>query len=134
MSSLDELLLTDIKHSSDFMQASGSGDISLVSGLDNVTDALLRRLVTEPGAFIHRPEYGVGIKRFQNAPGTLATKRELATRITKNFESDPRVESVLGVTVINDDYTPEKFTIIVRVKIIGYGERAMTFTPFGELP
>jgi hypothetical protein len=134
MPSLDEFFLTDIAHQSDLLQKTDSGDLEIVSGLDNVKEALFRRLATEPGTLVHRPDYGVGIKQFQNAPATLATKRSLALRITEQFSQDSRVEKVLGILITNDDYKSDNFNVLVRVKLIGYGEQSLSFTPFGEVP
>jgi phage baseplate assembly protein W len=131
MAQIDEILLTDIAHKSDFLKTA-TGDLDIISGLENVKDALFRRLVTTPGTLIHRPNYGVGIERFQNAPNTLGNQRLIANRIQEQFEQDPRVEAVTGVRVEVGDLTPEKTIITIRVKIRGYDELALTFIPFGE--
>ena len=132
MANITEILLTDIEHDKDFVRIAGEGDLQLISGLKNMKAALLRRLVTSPGALVHRPEYGVGIKDFQNAPNTLETRRSLALRIRDNFLRDSRVEEVSGVQVIFDDNSPQIVTIIARVKIIGFSEQEFSFIPFGE--
>lgn len=134
MARLNEILFTDVLHRSDLVKKSDAGDLDQVSGLENLKLALFRRLLTEPGTLIHRPDYGVGIKRWQNAPATLASKRSLASAITDQFQRDSRVESVVGVRVIDNDREPDKFTIVVRVKVIGYGEQTLEFIPFGEVP
>jgi hypothetical protein len=74
----------------------------------------------------------VGIKDYQNAPATLDTKRKLALEIQEQFLRDVRVESVDGVTMETDDFSPEKTTIKVTVSLVGYGETEMEFQPFGE--
>jgi len=134
MAKIDEILLTDLKHDRDLVKKDGSGDLASISGLENIRQALLRRLVTEPGSIVHRPDYGVGIKRFQNAPATMATKSALALKIDEQFARDFRVEKVLGVSFQSDDYQPHRVTISVRVKLVGYGEAKMQFIPFDEVP
>jgi phage baseplate assembly protein W len=131
MADIEEIYLTDIKHEDDF-ERNSSGNLELISGLDNVKAALFRRLITSKGTIIHRPEYGVGIKDYQNAPATLDTKRKLALEIQEQFLRDVRVESVDGVTMETDDFSPEKTTIKVTVSLVGYGETEMEFQPFGE--
>lgn len=133
MASAEEIYLCDLKHNTDFARRDGTGDLATIAGLANLKNALLRRLVTEPGSLVHRPEYGVGIKRYQNAPATLSNKRELALRISDQFRRDSRVEDVLGVQILIDDAKPSYSTIIVRVKIVGYGEGSFDFQPFGEV-
>ncbi len=128
---LDDLLGTDIAHKSDLLVTPG-GDLDTITGLANVKEALFRRLMTSPGTLAHRPNYGVGLKNYQNAPNSLSVQRELAGKIQEQFEQDPRVEGVLGVSVGYSDDNPGLVTLTVRVKIVGYSEQAMEFTPFGE--
>jgi hypothetical protein len=129
MASVADVLLTDLAHKRDFLPTPG-GDLQTISGMQNVRDALFARLMTEPGSLIHRPDYGVGIKRFQNALNRLGKQRELAGRISENFARDPRVEKVEGVLVDYDESNPSKVTIVVRVKVVGVDAVVMNFTPF----
>lgn len=132
MASIEEVLGRDIAHKSDFL-LTATGDLDTLSGLENVKQALYRRLLTSPGSLIHRPNYGVGIKDFQNAPAGLETQRQLALRIQEQFEQDPRIESVLGVRLDVNDLFPEMTEVIVRVRVRGYDEEAsLNFIPFGE--
>lgn len=131
MATIEEAYKKDLAYKSDFVLSS-TGDFDTISGLENMKQALFNRLVTSPGSLIHRPNYGVGIKDFQNSPSTLSTQRQLALRIQEQFELDPRVEKVTGVQVNFDTLTPEKSIIIVKVKLQGYDEEAMKFIPFGE--
>lgn len=131
MANLTETLGTDLVLKSDMM-VTPSGDLDLISGLDNIQLALFHRLVTSPGALVHRPNYGVGIKDYQNAPGSLTVYRALAQRISEQFVQDPRVSSVLGVSITQDETNPYLFVLVVRADIIGYGEQALQFTPFSE--
>jgi hypothetical protein len=82
---------------------------------------------------IHRPNYGVGIKRFQNAPTSIATQRRLALKIKEQCERDRRVESLLGVKIIRSDLEPSKSILVIRVKPVGYGETEFKFSVFGEV-
>jgi len=134
MSTLEESLLTDIWHET----AVGStvapdGDLSSVKGLKNIQEALVRRLVTIPGTLVHRPTYGVGIRRFQNSLMSLENQKVLALRIKDQFEEDSRVEEVQKFRFVNDDKDSSKLVIFITVKIKGYGETAMEFVPFGDI-
>lgn len=131
MASLAETLGTDILHKSD-LQRTATGDLATISGLENLRIALFHRLVTVPGSLVMRPNYGVGVKLYQNAPATLTNQRKLALDIQANLIQDDRVESVESVRFEVDDLTPEKSKIIVKIKVAGLGETEMTFTPFGE--
>jgi len=132
MSQLDEFLKRDIAFKGDFVQTP-TGDLDVIAGLDNVKESLFRRLVTTPGSLIHRPEYGVGLKKFQGAANSLDNQRTLASLIKQQFEEDPRVEEVTGVSVFVDDNKPDTIEIICRVSIVGYGETGFNFLAFGDV-
>ena len=131
MAFIEETLLTDIVHKSD-LQVSASGDLDIISGLSNIKNALFHRLITVKGSLMHRPDYGVGIKNFQNAAAVLSVQRKIAGLIQEQFEKDPRVEGVKSVRVIVDDLVPHQITLVVKVDIVGYGEVEAEYTPFGE--
>jgi hypothetical protein len=131
MATLDEVMQTDIAFTNDF-GVGATGDIDTIAGLANLKQALFNRLTTEQGSLIHRATYGVGVRQWQNAPATLASKRSLALRIQEQFLLDDRVEEVTGVSINFDDINPSKTVIVVRVKAKGYDETQMSFIPFGE--
>jgi hypothetical protein len=108
----------------------GLGNLEKISGLDNVRQQLYHRLITVPGSIVHRPNYGVGAQNFQNVTLTIARQRELALRVQEQFSQDDRVVRVLGLSFSADEFQPEKFTIICRVELQGYGETELNFQPF----
>lgn len=132
MSQLDEFLKTDISHKGDFV-VSASGDLESISGLPNLKDALFRRLVTTQGSIIHRPEYGVSLKAFQNSINSIENQRKLAGIIKEQFEQDERVELVSGVSFKVDDNKPDTIIVNVKVSVRGYGETAFNFVAFGDV-
>lgn len=132
MATIEEFLKTDISFKSDFVPTP-SGDLDIIAGLDNLKEALFRRLLTTPGSLIHRPTYGVNIKKFQNSVSNLDGQRKLALAIQEQFKQDERVESVLGIQVKIDDKAPDRIEILVRVNVVGYGETSFGFIPFGDV-
>lgn len=132
MSELDDFLKTDFAFKSDFV-VTPTGDLELLSGLENLKDALFRRLVTTPGALIHRPEYGVGLKNYQNAINGIENQRRLAGTIKEQFEQDPRVEKVTGVSFNVDDNKPDTIKVNCSVSVVGYGETGFSFIAFGDV-
>lgn len=132
MSQLDEFLKRDIAFKSDFV-ATPSGDLEIIAGLENLKEALFRRLVTTPGSIIHRPTYGVNLKAFQNSIANLETKRRLALAIREQFEQDPRVEKVTGVSILKDDNKPDLIIVNCKVAVRGYGEIGFQFEAFGDI-
>lgn len=131
MANIEEHLLTDIAHDKDLKRAA-DGDLDKISGLANLKSALLRRLVTTPGALAHRPNYGVGIKDFQNAPNSLDNQRSLALRVKEQFEQDFRVKEVTGLRFDTEDDDPSKTVVVVKVKVAGYEEVELGFQNIEE--
>jgi phage baseplate assembly protein W len=121
---------SDIAFEGDLV-ATATGDIDLVDGLGNVKAALYRRLLTIPGSLIHRPNYGVGIKLYQNSVNTLATRRKIATAIEEQFLLDDRVKSVDGISFEFDDNQSGQILIKISLTLVGYDEaQTLTFIPF----
>lgn len=131
MATAEEIYLTDILHRKDFVRTT-SGDLETVTGRANLKQAIFRRIMTTKGTIVHRPNYGVGLKQYQNELMTLDQQRALSARIDDQLPQDDRVEEVLGVRVENEDETPESLKITVRVKAVGLGEIEVTIRPFGE--
>lgn len=131
MATLDEVFKRDIAFKGDFV-LTPTGDIDVISGLENLKQALFHRIITSPGSLVHRPTYGVGIKDYLNGPASLSLQTELARRIQEQLILDPRVEEVLGVGFSFTDSRPDLTRIVVRVKPRGYDELGFTFLPFGE--
>lgn len=132
MASIDELYARDVKHIKDFSRTA-TGNLELIDGRDNLKQHIYRRIMTEPGSIAHRPNYGVGLKSFQNAPLTLDVKRTLAQRIKDQLEQDVRISRVDGVRVENEDSSPELIKLIVRITPVGFTDAVeLSFRPFGD--
>lgn len=131
MADVDEFYLEDLAHQGTLLESS-SGDLDTVRGLSNLKQALYHRLITRKGSLIHRPDYGVGVKDFQNAVGSLATFRKLAQAIDEQFRQDFRVLDVTNVAITQDENNTGLFKIVVTIQTAGYAELPMTFVPFGE--
>ncbi len=129
MATIHQTFLKDLAHKKDLLKTA-TGDLATAEGVANLQSALFARLVTTPGSLVHRPDYGVGIKSYQNGLNLLSKQREIATRIEANYSRDPRVEKVLGVGIIYDDLDPSKTIIKVRLKPIGLEAISMEFVPF----
>ena len=131
MATVDERYLTDLVHDKDLLVAS-DGDLQIITGVENAKMALIHRLITQPGSLVHRPEYGVGLKDFQNAPNSIENQRRLALRMQEQFLRDFRVEEFVGLKITQDATVPGKIIIFFKVKLRGFGEVEVNFVPFGE--
>lgn len=75
-----------------------SGDIALLAGTPALDRSQLRRLVTEPGAMLYHPAYGVGLVGRLGAANSPIERGRLASLARVNLLRDPRVKDV-AVTV-----------------------------------
>jgi hypothetical protein len=114
----------DLAFKDDFIR-SPTGDLDTISGLDNLKEAIIRRILTQPGSVIHRPTFGVGLKNFSNALNSISKQQQLALLIKEQLEQDPRIESFIGLRVEPDELRPGVVSIVVRVKPVGYAEQTV---------
>lgn len=130
MTKRSDAMKIDLRHNKGDFESNVTGDLSRITGLENLKQALMHRLLTVQGTLAHRPDYGVGVKLWQNALTSLEKKRELATRIDEQFRRDPRVNSVSSVRFVVSDTEPDKFFIFVKYSAIGYNDLEDSFDPF----
>lgn len=75
----------------DELRPTPTGDIPVVFGRGNLKAALIRRMLTMPGALLHRPGYGAGAPGYVDTIGQPATRSKAANAIRRNLLSDPRL-------------------------------------------
>jgi hypothetical protein len=76
-----------------------AGDWKVVAGRECLRQAIVRRIITDPGEWAQLPEYGVGARMFVKGRNTRAARDELAERIRAQLIQDPRIESVETVDI-----------------------------------
>lgn len=84
---------------SEALNGFGGMDLRAVSGVDNLIQAILHRMVTEKGELPYHPEYGSLLPKLVGKPGTQKNIRLLETEAIATCLEDPRVESVYGLTM-----------------------------------
>lgn len=85
-------------------EVTDAGDWLMASGVVALRQAIIRRIITDPGEWQTLPNYGVGARMFVKSKNTRAARDELAERIRGQLLQDPRVESVDSVDLeINPD-------------------------------
>lgn len=116
----------------DDLQVTASGDYAIISGLAALKQAILNRLLTAPGEYAIRPDYGVGIRRWVKkrlAPSEIDSLRQL---IIDQLNKEDRIEQIKDVTVSRDDIGTNT-GVRITVKVIAIGrEQAFTFPTFTE--
>ncbi len=113
----------DIFFDGDFHVAA-HGDYTLLEGEEALRQAIYRRLLTRPGEYRARPEYGVGVLSFVKKRKTTATLSELRQKIIDQLSIDTRIASVPEVVVEGFD---DGIKIAIVVEISG---KTLRFAPF----
>lgn len=80
-------------------KTSAAGDWILAGGREALRQAIIRRIITNPGEWAALPDYGVGARLFVKSRNTAATRNELEERIRGQVLQDPRVETVDEINV-----------------------------------
>ena len=76
-----------------------AGDWAIVEGYAALSQSLIRRMITDPGEWVFRPEYGAGLRRYVKERRTSERVSELRERVRAQALADDRVESVADVVV-----------------------------------
>jgi phage baseplate assembly protein W len=74
------------------------------SGMENLAEALARRLQTPRGGLFYDPEYGLDVRDWLNETDSEEARFELSTLASAECEADPRVLSAdVEVIALGDD-------------------------------
>lgn len=87
------------------LQADADGDLAVVSGVDNLKQALKNRVVTDNGELIFHPEYGTLVRQLLGAMNGPNAGLLAAQYVSASLLLDPRVQSVdkSVVNIVGDD-------------------------------
>lgn len=75
------------------------GDYQTVEGEENFRRGILRRLMTTPGSYKLRPDYGAGLMDAVKGKLTKSRLDALEARVREQVAADRRTEKVISVTV-----------------------------------
>ena len=111
-----EALGRDILFDGDF-HVTAKGDYVALQGLAALKQAIYHRLITRPGDFAYRPEYGAGVLQSVKKRLRSTELSELKSRIISQLSLEDRIEEVVRVTV-----TRQVGGISIDLKIKARGE------------
>lgn len=97
----DVLLGCDLALSAqgDLQANAGTGDWRTVSGVENLKQTLLHRLMTRKGELVYHPEYGSNLDLYLGQPLDLSTVSLIRLEAMQTLLSDPRIRALINVTV-----------------------------------
>lgn len=122
--SQDRELGVDLYFNGDY-ETNASGGLASIRGLAALNQALYHRMITKPGSFVLRPEYGVGIQRWTKRANKLSHLHELEQVIEDQLSFEKRITKVNNVFVTSLESGPG-VKVGFSVEAIG---RSVTFQP-----
>ena len=94
----DDLFGADVRLNNGRITVS-DGDIGMISGIDNLSQALRHVVVTEPGELLYHPRYGCGTRPFIGSSNSKANGIIAGSLVKRAVKSDRRISSVQSATV-----------------------------------
>lgn len=106
-------------------------DMLLVSGCDNLAQAILIRLLTPRGelARLAHADYGSRLHELIGSSNTETTRNLAKLYILESLSAEPRVEKVLEVRVTPKPGTRQEIDVLLRVQPAGSTD-SVTIGPF----
>jgi phage baseplate assembly protein W len=108
-----DLRLTDL---GDLLANVGTADWSVAEGIDNLVQALQRRLLTRKGELAYHPEYGSYLEQHVGQPLDEERAQLVRLEVLSALMADPRIKAVERVDFLAAD---DHLDIVVDVQIIG---------------
>ena len=116
----------------DDLQLTAFGDYAEVTGLEALRQAVRCRLITTPGEYAIRPEYGCGLRQFVKKRATQSERDTLRQTIIDQLAQEERIQNVEEVTV--ESFTSGTITgVKIFVRIVALGrENSFNVQTFAE--
>lgn len=92
------------------------GDLKIISGLQNLKQSILLRLMTPKGTLLHHPHYGTELHKLIGKKSTARMAQRIKLEIERTIRTDNRVEDVVVSSVVLDGNTAK---ITVQITPIG---------------
>lgn len=129
---IDDLFGEDLHFKDDEVQISASGDYATVTKYEALEQAIYARLMTAPGEYAVRPDYGVGLSSFIKRRVAASDLDAIRQRCFDQLSQDSRIEKVEDVRVDRFDIGDQTgLRVHVRVRALGR-ENAFNFQFFAE--
>lgn len=126
-----DLFGVDLRFDDD-LQVTAYGDYAQVDGYAALKQAIYLRLITAPGEYAVRPDYGCGVTRWIKKRMAQSDKDELRQTIIEQLSKEERISKVEEVVV--ESLTLSGTTgikVLVRVTALGK-ENSFAFSTFSE--
>jgi phage baseplate assembly protein W len=114
------------------LSTSHSGDLELISGRDNIIQAIRNRLATSHGelASLGHPDYGSKLDDVIGEPNTSDTHRIIETLVKDCILKEPRIEKVIKINAKPHITDHSCVDIMVYIKLRDTPEKLRLVIPF----
>jgi hypothetical protein len=103
------------------------GDYAFDEGIPSLKKRIYRRLITRKGAFVDKPDYGVGVMEVGKRLANRSTLEQLVAEAQKQIGQEPDVQSVKVKYQLDSDVGMVRFIVLVRTVA---GQAAKFEAPF----
>lgn len=112
----------------DDLQMTAAGDYAIASEEQAIRQGIYHRIITRPGEFKVRPNYGIGAQDYVKKSTSKAHRDELRQKILDGLAQDKRLDKIIEVVIeaLTLNGRPG-FKIYIKAQIQG---RARTLQPF----
>lgn len=99
-------------------------DLDLVSGRDNLAQAISIRLLTQKGelAALAHPDFGSRLPELIGQPLTDTTRNLAKLYVIESLKQEKRIESILDVSVTSQPWSVHQMNLSIRVKPVDDSE------------
>lgn len=94
----DTVFGTDIALPKGRLQVTSTGDLAVISGSANLTQALTNRLASHTDDLVYHPDYGCDVYKVVGQGGTATADTLAATLVSRAVRSDARISSIESAT------------------------------------
>lgn len=97
------------------------GDVDIVSGRENLGQAIIHRLLTRLGELeeLGYPEYGSNLHELIGSPNNLMTRRMVKLYVNQCLSQEVRIEKIESINVMPHSSDPH--ALVVEISVIPIG-------------
>ena len=106
-------------------------DLGLVTGMDNLGQAIIIRLLTPRGELsaLAHPDYGSRLHELIGRENTETTRNLAKLYILESLKMEPRIEKIIKLEIEPAAGTRDRVNVLLEVQAVG-GTQTLTVGPF----
>jgi len=106
---------SDVRLYNSDLKVSSEGDLDLVTGLDNLCQAIRIRLTSEKGYLISDQNFGVDANYYIGRKNTVEKQEMLKLAIIEELSKEARVASINDVVIVQNSSNPDTLNVTINI-------------------